>query len=460
MLNGSRTKGSFLGKRAVVIGAGFSGLSAAAALADFFEEVIVLERDELSDQAIARPGVPQGKQAHGILGGAAKGLEELFPGFERDLLQAGAVPVNPGSDVLLESPDLDPFPLREWGWFVCQLSRPLLEVTMRHRVEKLGNVRFHSGAIALKILGTPDGTAVAGVRYQTLTGTSETLTADFIVDASRHGALTQSFLKAAGWRLPSETTIGVDIRYATALFQLEPGAIGEFKAVVTYPKAPEEVHFGYLLPVEHGCFQLLLVGRGEDTPPADGKGFLEYARRKLRTPTIYDALRGAKRLSEVARYAFPESKWRHFGKLDRFPQGLVPIGDAICLLNPIYGQGMALAAQEANALRRLLATYRLNESPFSTLAHQFLVEAESLVQEPWIMSAIPDFIYPQTRGERPEDLQNTLKSQGALNRLATRDADVYELLGEVRHLLKPMSVLSNPDLVSKVEAMQAEMATT
>src|SRR5215469_17572260 len=113
MHNGYYVTSSHVGKRAVVIGAGVSGLSAAQALADHFEEVIVLERDELPSDTAPRPGTPQARQAHGLLGGAIKALEELFPGFGRDLIQAGAVPVNPGFELLLEYPALDPFPRRK-----------------------------------------------------------------------------------------------------------------------------------------------------------------------------------------------------------------------------------------------------------------------------------------------------------------------------------------------------------
>jgi 2-polyprenyl-6-methoxyphenol hydroxylase-like FAD-dependent oxidoreductase len=455
MLNGVAITSSQICKRAVVIGAGVSGLSAAGALADHFEEVIVLERDELPSGATPRPGAPQGRQAHGLLGGAIKALEELFTGYTQDLVQAGAVPVNPGFELLLEFPGMDPFPRREWSWLTYSLTRPLIELTMRRRVEQQGNIALRGGCRALEIVGPRDGTLVTGVRCETVDGGPETISADIVVDASKHGALTLSFLKSAGRPMPEETTIGVDIRYATALFALSSGALGEFKAIVTFPKAPEGVHYGYLLPVENNCCQLLLVGRGDDAPPVDGDAFLDYA-RKLSTPTIYNAMKGARRLSEVARYGFPESKWRHFGRLDSFPRGLLPTGDAICSLNPVYGQGITVAVQEANTLRRLLSTNALEADPLATLAQAFLAEAEGLIEEPWAISAIPDFIYPQTRGQRPEDLDDRLKSQVALARIATRDPAVYELFAEVRHLLKPLSVLEEPELVRRVEA---EMAT-
>jgi flavin-dependent dehydrogenase len=285
---------------------------------------------------------------------------------------------------------------------------------------------------ALEIVGTRDGSDVTELCCETEDGSPEIISADIVVDASKHGALTLSFLKSAGRPVPEETTIGVDIRYATALIAPSPGALGEFKAIVTFPNAPGGVHYGYLLPVENNCCQLLLVGRGDDIPPVDGDAFL------------------------VARYGFPESKWRHFGRLDSFPRGLLPTGDAICCLNPVYGQGITVAVQEANILRRLLSTNALEPDPLATLAQAFLAEDESLIQGPWAISAVPGFIYPQTRGERPEDLEDRLKSQAALARLATCDPAVCELFAEVRHLLKPLSALDDPELVRRVEA---EMAT-
>jgi 2-polyprenyl-6-methoxyphenol hydroxylase-like FAD-dependent oxidoreductase len=217
------------------------------------------------------------------------------------------------------------------------------------------------------------------------------------------------------------------------------------------------VRYGYLLPVESNRYQLLLVGRGDDAPPADADAFLAYA-QKLGTPTIDRVMHGAKLVGKIARYGFPESKWRHFGRLDGFPRGLLPCGDAICCLNPVYGQGITVAVQEANILRRLLSANAVKADPLATLAQQFLTEAEALIQQPWTISAIPDFIYPQTRGERPDDLEHRLNTQFALARIATRDPSIWELLSEVRNLLKPLTVLEEPELSRRVEAEVGEMS--
>jgi len=73
---------SFIGRRAAVIGAGIGGLTAARALADHFERVLVLERDNLPGDPLDRHGVPQGRHVHALLAGGQRALAELFPGFE------------------------------------------------------------------------------------------------------------------------------------------------------------------------------------------------------------------------------------------------------------------------------------------------------------------------------------------------------------------------------------------
>src|ERR1700745_2432558 len=124
-------KNSFLGRRAVVIGAGLGGLSAARVLADYFDEVIILDRDELPDDAAPRPGVPQGKHPHRLLGGGLKALENLFPGFGNELMRAGAEPMDPGFDILSEVPGQNVCPKTKFGWSTYSMSRPLIEHTLR-----------------------------------------------------------------------------------------------------------------------------------------------------------------------------------------------------------------------------------------------------------------------------------------------------------------------------------------
>jgi hypothetical protein len=110
---------------------------------------------------------------------------------------------------------------------------------------------------------------------------------------------------------------------------------------------------------------------------------------------------------------------------------------------------MSVAAQEASLLFDLLG--RFDSDLLSTLAADFLTKAEKLIADPWAMSAMPDFIYPETTGVRPQDLQERLNFQKGLGQLAARDASVFQLLLDVRNLLKPLMVLDDPSIVSRVE---------
>ena len=441
------SKKFFFRKRAIVVGAGLSGLSVARVLSDYFDEVMILDRDELPDDAIPRHGVPQGKQPHALLGGGLKALDNLFPGFGNQLLRAGAEPIDPGFDMLSEIPGQDPWPRIKLGLRTYSMSRPLIERTLQSRVERIENIKVRGRCRVLNVVSKSNVGAATGIQCQLVDGSLETVKSDFIVDASGNGSLTLEFLKSTGRRPPEVTSIGVNMRYASARFE-RSHIWDDYKIVYTLPDAPELCRGGLILPAENNSNQVVLIGRGEEIPPIDGNEFLTYA-RQLPTQTIYDAIRNAKRLTNIMPFSFPESRWRHFAQVPDFPRGLLPIGDAICRFNPVYGQGMTVASQEANMLSELLQT--LDGDQLGTLAATFLTKAETLIADPWAMSAIPDFIYPDTIGERPPDLEDRLTFQRALGRLAVRDAEIYELLVEIRHVLKPLTLLDDPSIVKKIK---------
>ena len=445
-------KNSYLGKRAIVVGAGLGGLSAARVLSDYFDEVMILDRDELPDDAIPRPGVPQGKHAHLLLAGGLKALENIFPGLGNELMRAGAERIDPGFDTLIEVPGRDVWPKIKFGWSTYSMTRPLIERILRRRVERMENVKVRGGCRVLNIISESDVTAATGIQCQMVDGSLETLKSDLIVDASGNGSLTVEFLELTGRKPPEETSIGVNLHYASALFE-RSHIWNNCKIVSSLPSAHDETRGGVIVAGENNSNQVVLAGRGKDIPPIDGNEFLSYA-RQLRTLTVYNAIKDAKRLTDITPFSFPESRWRHFAQVPDFPPGVLPIGDAICRFNPVYGQGMTVASQEANMLSDLLQI--LHGDSLATLAPTFLTKAETLIAHPWAMSAIPDFVYPDTIGERPEDLEDCLNFQSALDRLAVRDVEIYELLIQIMHLLKPRTLLEDPSIIRRVEEEMAD----
>jgi 2-polyprenyl-6-methoxyphenol hydroxylase-like FAD-dependent oxidoreductase len=444
---------TLIGRQAVVIGAGMGGLTAAGALADSFDQVVVLERDTLPSEPTYRAGTPQARHVHALLLSGQRALSELFPGFEQDLARAGAVPLRVGLDVRVERPGYDPFPQRDLGWFSYAVSRPTIERAVRRRVEGQANTTLRQNCRVREVLASPNGEVVTGVRYENGSGASETIAADLVVDASGRGALTLALLQSIGRPLPEETTIGIDLGYATCVFAIPDDPSSDWKGVMTFGQAPENSSGGLMLPLEGNRWMATVGGRHGNVPPGDTDGFLTFA-RALRTPTIYNAIRNARRVDGIARYGFPESVRRHFERLDVFPRGLLPIADAICRFNPVYGQGMSVAALEACLLQRLLERPGGDNDPIAGLAPAFFAEAQALIETPWSV-AILDFVFPDTRGQRPVDFEATLKFGIALTRLAAEDPDVHKLTVEVQHLLRPRSVYRDPALVQRVLAKMA-----
>jgi 2-polyprenyl-6-methoxyphenol hydroxylase-like FAD-dependent oxidoreductase len=438
---------------AVVIGAGMGGLTAAGALSDFFGRVIVLDRDRFSSEGIPRSGVPQGAHTHGLLVGGLRALETLFPGIEKDFIAAGAVTIDAAYDMRMERPGFDPFPQRALGIPFCCMSRPMIEFSVRKRVERLRNVELREDCRVEELVPTPDGRRVHGVRYRSTSGENGTLTADLVIDASARGVPTLDFLNATRRHVPTETVIGMNMNYVTAHFTVPQDAPGDWKGVYLLPKAPGTSRGSLLLPIERGRWTVTMFAGHDDRPPNDDAGFHAFA-RGLRVPTVANALKSAERVTPFSRFRFPGSSWRHFEDIADFPGGLLPLGDAECRFNPVFGQGMSVAAQEAVLLRRLIVDA---EGDLTHLARAYFREMPAMLEAPWATAAL-DFSYPQTQGERPPDFERQMRFGAALMALAAQDAAVHLLVLEVTHLIKPRSVYREPALQERVRAVLSEMA--
>jgi len=444
-----------LGRQSIVIGAGMAGMPSARVLADYFDQVIVLENDTLPADAFPRPGTPQSKHLHVLLAGGQQALTTLFPGFEQSLTAAGAQPLSVTEDYWVELPRYDVFPQRDLGIRTYSLTRPLVERVVRGKVTAIRNIEIRERCRAQKLVTTDDGAAVKGVVCTHSSGETEEIPADLVIDASGSGQLTLNLLAELGLEAMEVSTVGVDVGYSTAIFEIPDDAPPDWKFLMTMADPPGNRRGAVLTTIEGNCWLLGLLGSHDTKPPEDEAGFLEYAQR-LRTQTVYNSIKGAKRRSDITRSGFKASRWRHFEKLDRFPKGLLPFGDTICRFNPTYGQGMSVAAKEACLLLELLQAAAQEDKEIRSVPHDFLTQAQPIIDAPWATAVIPDFLDPLTEGERPTDLGNALKFQGALTRIAFEDPAIHKLMYEVRHLLKPRSVFREPEIAERVKAVMSE----
>jgi flavin-dependent dehydrogenase len=283
-------------------------------------------------------------------------------------------------------------------------------------------------------------------------GRGTELAADFIVDASSRGTLTLELLDRVALPRPEEKQIGIGLHYATAMFRIPSSAPPDWRAVLHRPSA-ESGRGGLLVPVENGRWQVNLTHMHDGAVPEKVADFIAFA-RTLRTPTIYSAIKDAVPIGPIYRFVFPGSIRRRFEALERFPDGLLPLGDAICRFNPAFGQGMSVAAQQAAALGQLIAARVLNTQQLKGLARCFFAAIDDYLTAPWA-TAESDFIYEKTRGERPRDFRERMNFNAALQRLASEDATMHQVMSEVSHLVKPSSALRAPEIVSRVSSLMA-----
>jgi 2-polyprenyl-6-methoxyphenol hydroxylase-like FAD-dependent oxidoreductase len=284
--------------------------------------VDILERDRLATSVASRSGTPQDRHPHGLLAGGLRALDRIFPGFERDIAAAGAVPVRFARDVQLERPDVGVLPKRDFGIVVLCATRPLIELVLRRRAEAVPNVTLRPASRVTDIVPAADRGGTRGVRFVNGSGRSETLDADLAVDASGRGAPTLSLLNALGRDRPQMTEIGVDISYSTAVVQIPPDATDEWKLVLTLPDPPHLALHSVLVPTEDGRWIIAIADHNATAWIETWDGFLE-ASRSLITPTVYNALRDAEPPVGIRHYRFPVSTYHGQGMSSAGKQALL-----------------------------------------------------------------------------------------------------------------------------------------
>ena len=438
-----------LGERAVVLGASMAGLLAARVLADFFRTVTVVERDVLPDGPSVRRGVPQGRHVHVLLARGAQILDELFPGLLKELVAAGApvwddgelsqLHLSFGGHEMLRSGKLASEPT---ALAVYLPSRPLLEYQVRQRLQAISNVTILGGHEVAQLTSTAEHDRVTGVRVvHRDRGAERELAAEVVIDATGRGAHTPALLERLGYGRPVEDHIVMHTTYVTQLLRIPPGTLNE--KLVDIGPAPGRPTGMFLAGYENDTWLFTVFGMVGHEPPRELAGMLSFARDYCPTHLIA-AVRAAEPIGETVQHRMPSSQWRRYDKMPRLPDGLLVCGDAICSFNPIYGQGMTVAALDAAALRDCL---RRGDTD---LPRRYFRASAKPIGVAWQMVAGSDLTFPEVAGRRTKSMRATTRLVDWALTACESDPVVAARFFKVNGLIDPPTRLLHPAFVYRV----------
>jgi 2-polyprenyl-6-methoxyphenol hydroxylase-like FAD-dependent oxidoreductase len=417
-------------------------LCAARVLSDHYSRVTLIERDALGETASARKGVPQGAHSHGLLISGGRALERMFPGLRGALVERGAVVSDVGqaryciSGVRLAAIESDLHALR--------MSRPLLESYVRERVRALPNVVVLDDSDVFGLTVVDD--AVRGVRIiRRHLRVEQWLPADLVVDATGRGSKLPRWLRDLGFEAAAEERVRIDVGYTSCTYRVRP-EVAAGRAVVLVGVAAPNTRCGIGMAIEGDRWMVSIGGYLGDYAPLDPNGLLVFA-RGMPNPDLYEILRGAEPLSKPVQARFPYSQRRRYERLRKFPRGILAIGDALCSFNPMYGQGMSVAALEAEYLGECLNAFRGDD-----LRREFFAGCSQIIDTPWKTAVGGDLRFERVEGARPLAARLRNLYLRRLLRAAGDEPECALAWLSVANLVKPPASLFAPNILRRVIA--------
>ncbi|MER5466254.1 hypothetical protein ABT010_37550 [Streptomyces sp. NPDC002668] len=369
-------------------------------------------------------------------------LERWFPGITKELVHGGAhlgtgTAIQYYVDGILRPnvPDAH----------MLGATRPFIEGHIRRRVLALPNVTIRTAqARDLKI----SGARVSGVRFSSAaddsTMSDDELEADLVVDAMGRSSRLGKWLLKHGWDQAPFERMTVDLGYATAHFHRgdelpdivvahsSPGPASgyQYREALTEPAA--------ITALEGNRWGVVLAGYTNYRPGSDPNEFKARMRRSV--SPIREIAERCELDGDIGTFHFRESLRRDFTELSRFPGGLIAVGDAVASVNPIYGQGLTVAALQASALSAYLRT---GASPHAA-AWSYFRRAGVIVNAAWQLSATADLAQHHVASHRPRGYQLTRWIGDKITEASIIDPVVNQAFMDVVHMRERPKTLSHP----------------
>jgi len=443
-----RTTVNKRGGRAIVCGASMAGLLAARAVSEFYESVTLVERDVLPTDSAQRRGVPQGRHLHALLSRGSPALNELFPGILDELAAAGANVIDDG-DLSALCFRVGEHELNRSGTLadpaslvVHLASRPMLESHVRQRVRAIENVTILDGHDVVEPIADQMDRVTGARVVDRDTGEETVLDAELVIDSTGRAARAMAFLEKLGYGRPVQQRYSVGLNYSSQFLRIPAGMIGEkMIAIGPVPERPTGVG---LFAYENDTWIMTLIGVAGHPLPDDLAGMIDCV-AQFATPSLEAALRAATPVGDVSAQHYPSSAWRRYDKMRRFPAGLLVCGDAICSFNPVYGQGMTMAALQAVSLRRCLA-----HRDDGDLSRRFFRATAKQIAPAWWGNRFNDFAVTPMTGWRLVARRLVNWSSDKTMAAAQNDIAVAEAFVRLLQMQDPATRLLRPSVLARI----------
>lgn len=407
-------------KKAVVIGAGIAGLITARMLSDYYEEVCVIERDEFPSEPLNRQGVPQSYHPHRVQPRGALIMEHYFPGYNDELIAMGAISSHEEKLVvanrygtLVNKEDTSSFK-------IASCSRALLEWVLRKRIQNISHISFLTSTEVTGLMVSEDQRSIIGIYTKERSGDKreERIPSDMVIDASGRSSKLIRWLDQIGSSVPEPEVLKVSLGYSTRYYKIKSSIPNEW---VMSDSDPEQgIRAGIFTRIEDDIAGLILFNAGGDEyPSTQAEEFQEQLQHLFASDKIVELMERLEPVQGPRGYRISESVRQHFELMENWPSGLLVLGDSFCSFDPIHGQGITVAAIEAETIGRCLETRQKHPDP--QFERKVLLRMQQAIEPAWWLSSVADLRWKGVEHGGPFELKGVAFAQKYIN-LFTKQA--------------------------------------
>ncbi|MDY0395040.1 FAD dependent oxidoreductase [Virgibacillus halophilus] len=376
--------------RAVIIGGGIGGLLTAKVVSNYYKEVLIVDRDDFPEKPENRSGIPQGYQPHRLTPRGKMIIEGFFPGLSEELLEKGAALTqnkvyrftNPYGILSMPNSERD---------LMC--SRALLEWGIRQRIKENTNIQFVSKHIVNGLQTSPDQMTVTGihVKERGQSRRQKVIPADMVIDTSGRQSKLTNWLQELGNKIPAPDVLKVSLGYSTRHYKI-PADLDKKWALIHVEGRPiYRENTGIFAMIENNSAEMLIWNAGGNYPSTDAVEY-EQAVADLADPIIKKVWENIDPITPPKGYRIKELFRNRFEKMNRWPSGLLVLGDALCNFDPIYGQGMTMAAIEVEVLETCMQNQQIN--PRLNFERSVLQKFQEEIEPVWWLNCVADLSRP------------------------------------------------------------------